>query len=183
MIPQRIWRLAAIIARVPDWFIAVSYFIHLIATVIWVGGIAMLSLVVYPSLKKVLGDQPSKGALISEIYRRFSPLAMICLAALIVTGLSQMAVNRNYNGFLKIDNTWTWAILLKHIVFGVMTLIGAYSIWGLAPAIGRLALLESRGKLTGDELATLRRREEQLNRVNFACALAVLALTAVARSV
>ena len=166
----------------PDWLIAASYFVHLIATVIWVGGIAMLSLVVYPSVKRILGDQPQKGALISEIYRRFSPLAMISLGALVVTGLSQMAVNPNYDGLLKITNAWAWAILLKHIVFGVMTLIGAYSIWGLAPAMGRLALLESKGKLTGEALAALRRREERLNNLNLLCAVAVLALTAIARA-
>jgi putative copper export protein len=183
MIPQRILPLTAIIALVPDWLTAASYFVHLIATVIWVGGIAMLSLVVYPSLKKILGDQPLKGALISEIYRRFSPLAMISLAALIVTGLSQMAVNPNYNGLLKIDNAWAWAILIKHIVFAVMTLLGIYSIWGLAPAIGRLALLESKGKLTTTELTALRQREERLNTLNLICAIAILALTAIARSV
>ena len=167
----------------PDWWIAASYFFHLIATVVWVGGITMLTLVVYPSVRKVSGSDSLKGALISEIHRRFSPLAMISLGTLIVTGLSQMAVNKNYNGFLKIDNAWTWAILLKHIVFGLMTLIGAYSIWGLSPTISRLALLESKGKLTGPQLAALRHREERLNQLNFACALVVLALTAAARAV
>ncbi|HKZ71247.1 MAG TPA: CopD family protein, partial [Anaerolineales bacterium] len=132
---------------------------------------------------RVVRDDQLRGALIAELQRRFSPLAMISLATLIVTGLSQMAVNPNYNGLLKIDNAWAWAILLKHLAFGVMALVGAYSVWGLTPAITRLALLESKGKLSGDELATLRRREERLNQINFACALIVLMLTAVARSV
>jgi putative copper export protein len=167
----------------PDWFIAVSYFFHMIATVIWVGGIAMLTLIVYPSVRRASGNEPLKGALIAEIHRRFSPLAMVSLGTLIVTGLSQMAVNPNYTGLLVIDTAWAWAILLKHIAFGVMTLLGAYSVWGLSPNIARLALLESRGKLTGDELAALRQREERLNQLNFACALLVLAFTAVARAV
>jgi putative copper export protein len=167
----------------PDWFIAASYFFHMVATVVWVGGITMLTLIVYPSLRKVAGDDQLKGALISEIHRRFSPLAMLSLATLIVTGLSQMAVNKNYNGFLKIDTAWAWAILLKHIAFGVMTLIGAYSVWGLSPNIARLALLESKGKLSGIELSSLRQREERLNQLNFACALLVLAFTALARAV
>jgi hypothetical protein len=64
-----------------------------------------------------------------------------------------------------------------------MTLIGAYSIWGLTPAMTRLALLEARGKLSGDELVQLRRREERLNQLNFGLALLVLLFTAVARSV
>jgi uncharacterized membrane protein len=168
---------------VPDWLIAAAYFFHLLATVVWVGGIALLSLVVYPAARRVLAGDPRQAALIAEVYRRFSPLAMVSLGVLIVTGLSQMAVNKNYNGFLKIDNAWAWAILLKHLVFGLMALIGAYSLWGLGPAMARLALLENRGRLSGGELAALRRREELLNRLNFTCALAVLALTAVARSV
>jgi len=167
----------------PDWLIAGSYFFHLIATVIWVGGIAMLTLVVYPSVKRVAGNDQLKGALIAEIHRRFSPLAMVSLGALIVTGLSQMAVNPNYNGFLKIDSAWTTALLLKHIAFGVMTLIGAYSVWVLSPDIARLALLESKGKLSGNELTSLRKREERLTQLNFACAILVLAFTAVARAV
>lgn len=167
----------------PDWIIAVSYFFHMIATVIWVGGIAMLTLIVYPSVRRVSGDGQLKGALIAEIHRRFSPLAMISLGTLIVTGLSQMAVNPNYTGLLVIDTAWAWALLLKHIAFGVMTLMGAYSVWVLSPDIARLALLDSKGKLTGPELAALRQREERLNQLNFACAILVLAFTAVARAV
>ncbi|HLF03158.1 MAG TPA: CopD family protein [Anaerolineales bacterium] len=166
----------------PDWIIAAAYFFHMVATVVWVGGITMLTLIVYPSLRKVSGNDSLKGTLISEIHRRFSPLAMISLATLIVTGLSQMAVNPNYKGLLVIDNAWSWAILIKHVAFGVMALIGGYSVWGLTPAIHRLALLESKGKLSGDELASLRQREERLNQLNFACALVVLLLTAVARA-
>ena len=167
----------------PDWLIAASYFFHMLATVVWVGGITMLTLIVYPSLRKVAGGDQLKGALIAEIHRRFSPLAMISLGTLIVTGLSQMAVNPNYTGLLKIDNAWATAILLKHLAFGVMTLIGAYSVWILSPNLARLALLDSKGKLSGNELAALRQREERLNQLNFACALLVLAFTALARAV
>jgi uncharacterized membrane protein len=168
---------------VPDWIIAGSYFFHMVATVVWVGGITVMALVVYPGSRRAIGDSPLRGALIAELNRRFSPLAMTALATLIVTGLSQMAVNPNYTGFLRFDNAWAWAILLKHMVFGVMTLVGAYSVWGLGPAIARLTLLESKGKLPGNELATLRRREERLNRLNFGCALVVLMFTALARAV
>lgn len=167
----------------PDLLIAGSYFFHMVATVVWVGGITVMGLVVYPGSRRVIGDPSMRGALIAELNRRFSPLAMIALATLIVTGLSQMAVNPNYTGLLEIDNAWAWAILLKHAAFGLMTLAGAYSVWGLGPAITRLTLLESRGRLKGDELAALRRREERLNQLNLGCALAVLMFTALARAV
>lgn len=169
--------------HMPNWVIAVSYFVHLIATVIWVGGIAVIAMVVYPGARRVLGDGPGSSALMIELHRRFSPLAMIALAALIVTGLAQMAVNKNYQGFLNIGNVWAVAILLKHLAFAVMTLIGVYSVWGVAPALARLALLESKGKADGIDLATLRKREERLNQLNLGCALLVLLFTAVARSI
>jgi uncharacterized membrane protein len=168
---------------VPDWIIAASYFFHMLATVVWVGGITVMALVVYPGSRRAIADLSLRGALIAELNRRFSPLAMIALATLIVTGLSQMAVNPNYTGMLRIENAWSWAILLKHVVFGGMALLGAYSVWGVGPAIARSMLLEARGRLAVDELGRLRRREERLNQINFACALAVLAFTAVARSV
>ncbi len=169
--------------HVPNWVIAVSYFVHLIATVIWVGGIAVMAMVVYPGARRVLDEGPGSSALMAELHRRFSPLAMIALAALIVTGLAQMAVNKNYEGFLNIGNAWAVAILLKHLAFAVMTLIGAYSVWGVAPALARLALLESKGKADGAALTALRKREERLNQLNLVCAVLVLFFTAIARSV
>ncbi len=165
----------------PNWIIAASFFLHLIATVIWVGGIVVMALVVYPGARRVLGD--GAGTLTAELHRRFSPLAMISLGTLVATGLAQMSVNKNYDGFLSISNAWGVAILLKHLAFAVMTLIGAYSVWGIAPALSRLSLLVSKGKADGNELATLRKREERLNQLNLVCALLVLLFTAVARSV
>lgn len=166
----------------PDWVIAASFFLHMIATVIWVGGIAIMAAVVYPGVRRVLGAGPPAGALITELQRRFSPLAMISLGVLVVTGLAQMAVNKNYNGFLVINNAWAAAILLKHVAFLAMTGIGAYSVWGLAPAMARLALLEAKGRAGGEDLPALRRREERLNQINLICALIVLLFTAIARS-
>ena len=43
----------------PDGIIAASYFLHMVATVVWVGGITLLTLIVYPSVRKTLsGDDP-----------------------------------------------------------------------------------------------------------------------------
>ena len=167
----------------PDWVIAASFFLHMVATVIWVGGIAVMAVVVYPGVRRVLGSGPQAGAVTAEFQRRFSPMAMISLATLAVTGLAQLSTNKHYDGFLVIDNAWAIAILLKHVAFFAMAGIGAYSVWGLMPEMSRLALLASKGKASGDELPALRRREERLNQLNLVCALIVMFFTAVARSV
>ena len=166
----------------PPLLLALSYWLHLIATIIWIGGLAMLALVTLPGARKVIGSGPQLGALMLEWQRRFNPLAWLSLAALTVTGLIQMSANKNYDGFLAITNSWATAILLKHIAIAGMVVIGGIMQWGLTPAIARLALLESRGK-PAPELDSLRRREILLTQINLACGLLVLALTAVARAV
>ncbi|MBI3761587.1 MAG: CopD family protein [Chloroflexi bacterium] len=166
----------------PPLLLALSYWLHMLATIVWVGGLAMMALVAWPGAQKILGPGPTMAALVAEWQRRFNPLAWLSLAVLIATGLTQMTANKNYAGFLNIANAWTAAILTKHIAVGGMIVIGAFMNGALQPALARLALLESRGK-PAPEIEILRRRELALIRLNLACGILVLALTAVARAV
>jgi uncharacterized membrane protein len=165
----------------PPILLALSYWLHMVATIVWVGGLAMMALVAWPGARKVLGPGPQLGALFSDWQKRFNPLAWLSLAVLIGTGLTQMTANKNYAGLLTIANPWAGAILAKHIAIAGMIAMGAYMNWSLQPALARLALLEARGKSV-PEVETLRRREMVLTRLNLGCAILVLALTAIARA-
>jgi len=167
----------------PDWLIVASFFLHLVATVAWVGGITLMAIVGYPGLRRVLGLGQQTGAAVAELQRRLAPLYLLSLITLGLTGLMQMSVNKNYEGFLAIGNVWSVSILLKHIAFFVMAALTAYSVWGLSPALNRLTLLEAKGKAGNGELTVLRNREERLNQLNVVCAIIVLLFTAIARSV
>ncbi|MEE8482601.1 MAG: CopD family protein [Acidiferrobacterales bacterium] len=165
-----------------NWQLSAAYFVHMLASVVWVGGIALAVLVVWPAAQRVLNDESEQ--LLVEWQRRFSPLVMLSLVALVVTGLIQMSANPNYTGLFKIDNVWSAAILGKHIAFGVMVVISAYLAWGLYPQMARLPLLAIKHKAQAIEIrATLRRRQIRLNRLNLICAVLVLAFTAIARVV
>ena len=161
--------------------LAVSYWLHMVATIVWVGGLAMMSLVGWPGARKVLGPGPQLSALVADWHRRFNPLAWLSLAVLVGTGLTQMSANSNYDGFLAITNGWSAAILAKHVVIVAMVVVGVYMNWALQPALARLAMLEAHGQAPA-EAASLRRRELTLTRLNLACGLLVLALTALARA-
>lgn len=161
-------------------WLALAFWLHMLATIVWVGGLALMALVVWPSARTVLGPGPQLNALVREWQRRFNPLAWISLAVLVVTGLMQMTVNPNYEGFLRVENGWAWAILLKHIAVAGMVGLGVWQQWGLQPALARLALLETRGRPAA-EAETLRRRELTLTRLNLGCGVLVLAFTALAR--
>jgi hypothetical protein len=79
---------------------------------------------------------------------------------------------------------WAGAILIKHLAFGGMVVIGVYVQWSLYPAMDRLKLLgEKRPSLIQSEQAVLTQREIRLLRLNLLCAVAVLFCTAVATAV
>ena len=95
----------------------------------------------------------------------------------------QMSSSPFYGGFLAIGNTWSWAILLKHLSIGLMVVFSAYSTWGITPALRRLAFLKSAGKeIDTTTRERYQKREELLLRLNLFVSIIVLALTAVARS-
>ena len=157
----------------PTWALTIAFWLHMLATVVWIGGLAAISIFVLPAARKTL-DAGAYAALIESIQRRLDPVGWLCLLVLVATGLVQMSASPHYQGFLAITNQWAVAILIKHIVFAGMT-------WGLLPALRRSALLEARGQVAvGAE--RMRRQEILLLRLNLILGFLVLALTALARS-
>ncbi len=161
------------------WTLGISYFCHLVATVVWIGGLALLALVVWPSARRVLDGDPKQAVLLADLRRRFNPLANLSLVVLIVTGMIQMSGDPNYDGLLIFDNDWSRAILLKHLAILGMVIVGATLQWGILPAQERAALLQARGRDVPD-LERLERRERLLNMANLLLGGLVLAFTALA---
>ena len=162
------------------WILALSFWLHMIATIVWVGGLALMALVVWPGARAVLGPGPELAALLRRLQQRFSPWAWGSLAVLIFTGLTQMAANENYSGLLQVTSGWALAILVKHLAVGAMVVIGVYMQWSLQPALVRLATLAAHGH-AAPGLDKLQRREVSLTRLNLLCGILVLGFTAIAR--
>ena len=164
----------------PIWALTIAYWMHMLATVIWIGGLAILSILVIPAARKSL-DEQAFAALLEGIQRRLDPLAWFSMLVLLGSGMLQMNANPNYDGFLAIDNTWAVAILVKHILFGLMVVVSSYITWGILPALRRAALQQARG-IEISQIDLLQRREANLLRLNLILGVLVLALTALARS-
>jgi copper transport protein len=109
-------------------------FIHLIATSIWVGGLAMLAFVV-PRVARTLGDEDRSWMWLRTVVN-FSTLAAVAVGALLVTG--------SYLSFLHVGS-WTALIgtaygrvlLLKVALVGVVMLIGGYNLLVIKPQLDR----------------------------------------------
>ncbi len=166
----------------PPLALTITYWLHMLATVFWIGGLAALSLIVLPAARKEL-DDAAYGALLANLQRRLNAIAWFSLAVLILTGMFQMSSSPFYNGFLAIQNNWSVAILTKHLVIGVMILASGYITWGILPALQRTALLRAAGRTVNETQALrLQRREVWLLRANLFLSVIVLLLTAWART-
>ena len=163
--------------------LALSLFFHISATVLWIGGLLLTVLLVWPEVQRTLADQPKLYAMLSRWRTRFYPISNIALAVLVVTGLFQMTADPSYDGLLAFDNTWSRVMLVKHVVIVLMVLAGGLLQYGVTPALERTSLLLQREKGDVAVWGRLRRREVLLTWLNAGLGVAVLALSAWATSI
>lgn len=165
----------------PALFMALMYWLHMLATVTWIGGLAALALIVLPSARRTL-DDTAYAAFLNRVQARLQQVGWLSLVVLGATGMFQMSASSSYGGFLSIDNPWAAAILSKHVVILLMVAASAYSTWGLMPALQRVALLRANGKkINQAETQRLARLERLLLTLNLVLSALVLAFTAWAR--
>ena len=164
-----------------NWLLlAFFYWLHLLATVVWLGGLALLMLVALPALRQQTLDQNQWLTL----QQRFTPWINMSLVVLLLTGFVQMTNDPNYTGFLEVDSVWAGAILMKHIAFAGMVGLTFYLQRVIYPAMERAKLLaEKRPQLAAAEQNKLSHQERRLLWLNIACAAAILLCTAVATAV
>jgi uncharacterized membrane protein len=164
----------------PAWALALTFWLHLLATVTWVGSLAGISFLILPAMQRSL-DTETQLVFIDALQKRLEPIAWFSMSLLLVTGLFQMSVNPHYDGFLSTSTQWSLAILIKHILGIVMVVVSAIQTWEVIPAIRR-AIVRSKKVDNAEHIYSLRRREVLLLRMNFGLSVLILLATAFARA-
>src|SRR4030095_7129109 len=164
----------------PAWALALTFWLHLLATVTWVGSLAGVSFLVLPAMQRSLNPE-TQLVFIEAMQKRLEPIAWFSMSLLLATGLFQMSVNPHYDGFLSIITPWSLAILAKHLLGVIMVVVSAIQTWEVIPAIRR-AIIKSKKSKNTEELDSLRRREILILRVNFGLSILILLATAFARA-
>ena len=165
---------------IPYWALSLAFWLHMLATVVWIGGLVAVVVLVLPAAQKTL-QLDDYATFLGNLQRRLDPLAWLSLAVLLATGLFQMSANPNYEGFLSISNRWAASMLIKHILFIGMIAVSAYMTWGILPALRRIAIKRTKGMDT-DSIELLQKRETLLLRTNLVLGVLILGLTALARA-
>jgi uncharacterized membrane protein len=132
-------------------------FIHNLATIIWIGGMFINILVFMPTAKKVL-DPDNNGRLMQTVMKRFRIVVYTSIVILGVTGIPLKIVNPNYINIINFENQWEIVSFVKHLFYGLLTLLAIYNFEIVSPKMGRLAkegpspklaALQNQLKLTG----------------------------------
>ncbi len=161
--------------------LAASLFFHIVATAVWIGGLILTVLLVWPEVTRALQENAALYRVLNQLRRRFTVYGNLALAVLIATGMFQMAADENYDGILQFDNLWSRVLLLKHFVIVLMVISGLILQLVISPSLERTTLRAEHSKsdpaALKDEWSTLRRREALLTWLNAGMGVVVIALS------
>ena len=145
--------------------------LHLLATVLWIGGMAFINIVLEPSLTLV--DPAQRGKIMGMIGKRFSMVAWGSVILLLVTGFLKTP-----DGLLfDTSEGYGITLFLKHIVVVLMILIGLRISLVLVPRSQREA--PQAGQPPSAAFVKTQKQFHLLSRLNFALGIIVLILIAI----
>jgi uncharacterized membrane protein len=102
----------------PNLFVAVSYWLHALATVIFIGHYVLLSLLYIPALADRGGESLSRAS------KRSRPWLYTALLIFFLTGGYLTVVDPSYLGLGNFGNAWAILMLTKHLLILVMIAMG-----------------------------------------------------------
>jgi len=147
-------------------------FLHLMATIAWIGGMFINMLVVIPTVQKVL-DPPIAGKFMSALFKRIRIVVYTSLVVLFVTGIPMKIASEYYVSIINFDNNWEIVGFIKHVFVGLLALMAIYSFEFLSPRIAKLAKDGSSTILEG-----LKKRQMLLGAIAFLFGIIVIFLSA-----
>jgi putative copper export protein len=122
----------------PLYYVSVA--LHIVAALLWLGGMLFLAVVAAPVLRGV--DPELRRRLFDSLGYRFRTVGWICIAVLLATGTA----NLSYRGFLRLgvlregafwDSPFGLALAWKLAMVAVMVVFSALHDFWLGPAAGR----------------------------------------------
>lgn len=146
--------------------IALSYWFHALATVIFIGHFVLLAVMYLPAL----ADTP---AALSAISKRSRIWMYASLLVFTITGVYLMFVDPNYLGIGKFNNFWSVIMLVKHLL--IVGMIGMGFWFNAIMRVGPLMISNT------SAVQALARFRSYVNAMAI-CGVLVLLLTALAQA-
>lgn len=103
--------------------VALSFWIHALATAVFIGYYLLLSLIYLPVLTKQESTNTT-GTILSQISKRSRRWLYISLLIFAITGTYLTLADPNYLGFANFGNLWAILMLIKHLLILGMIAVG-----------------------------------------------------------
>jgi copper transport protein len=110
--------------------------VHVTAMSVWLGGLVMLLFVLPGATRRLEARERSR--LLAAVVVRFSPIALVCVTALLATGVTQALIDMG--GLSPLLHTaFGRAVLIKFVLLMALVGLGAVNRQRVVPALRRLA--------------------------------------------
>ncbi len=106
-----------------QFFTALSYWLHSLATIVFIGYFLLLALIYQPVLLKT-ETIPNGGLALSQISKRSRYWMYASLLVFLITGILLMYLDPQYLGLGNFTNVWSFMMLVKHLMILVMVGMG-----------------------------------------------------------
>lgn len=148
---------------------------HIMATVVWIGGMITNLFVIRPALAGTLAPADA-GKFMGALMKRFRIIVYASIVILGVTGIPLKIINENYISIINFENNWEIVSFIKHICYGILVLLAVYSFEILSPKVAKLA-----AQGPSDALKALQKKQMALGGLAFLAAMVILVLSSLMR--
>ncbi len=149
--------------------------LHIMATVVWIGGMFTNMVILRPVLAKTLAPADA-GRFMGALMKRFRAVVYASIVLLGVTGIPLKIINENYVSIINFENSWEIVSFVKHVCYGILVLLAVYMFEVLTPRMGRLA-----AKGPSPEMKALQKQQMLAGSLAFLSAMVILVLSSLMR--
>lgn len=148
---------------------------HIMATVVWIGGMITNLFVIRPVLASTL-TPPDAGKFMGALMKRFRIIVYTSIVILGVTGIPLKIINENYISIINFENNWEIVSFVKHLCYGVLVMVAVYSFEILSPKVAKVA-----AQGPSPALQALQKKQMALGGLAFLAAMVILVLSSLMR--
>jgi uncharacterized membrane protein len=98
---------------------------HDLATVVWIGGLIIFSLVFIPAVRNSLGPGNEAKRLAGIFQKRLMMLVVPSIAILIITGIYEARLSPDFSGLFRVGDTYSLLLAIKHGFVAAMLVLAA----------------------------------------------------------
>ena len=145
--------------------------IHLIATVAWIGGLFTNFFIYIPSIGKTL-EPKLAGKLMATVMKRFRILIYISMAAFLISGIMMASLHLDSGAIVSSRNQLVTVLIFKVPLYILMVILAIIAFEIVAPRVARIA-----GDGPSPRLKRALRTQKIMAMIGFLLGLLVLALS------